>query len=220
MVAAVLLVLLAVWGAMDLDRRIRAERHDGETWADLETWADMELDESIIGPSEDSRHLVMDLWVRTLRARDLAFPVEDVEPEDLRDDFHDPRSGGRTHNALDIFAPEGTKVLAVEDGVVTRVAKGGLGGRYVMLEDPTGTFRYYYAHLERWIWGLDEGDRVERGQTLGYVGTTGNAAADVPHLHFAIYKVIPERRGSGVPVNPWRVFAGGEDDEMPGPAAI
>jgi murein DD-endopeptidase MepM/ murein hydrolase activator NlpD len=146
--------------------------------------------------------------VATLRGRDLEVPVADVDPDDLRDDFHDPRSGFRTHQALDVLAPRGTPVVAVDDGTIASLdpSQGG-GGIVVYQFDPTGEFVYYYAHLERYADGLAEGRAVEKGDVLGFVGTSGNAPPDTPHLHLAITKTIaPFRRHGGTPINPYEVL--------------
>lgn len=146
--------------------------------------------------------------VEVLRDRDLEVPVEDVDADDLRDDFDDPRSGGRTHEALDILAPRGTPVVAVEDGIIASLdpSQGG-GGVVVYQFDPTGEFIYYYAHLEGITDGLVEGQAVEKGDVLGFVGSSGNAPPDTPHLHFAIAKTpAPYRRYGGTPINPFAVL--------------
>jgi len=81
------------------------------------------------------------------------------------------------------------------------------GGIVVYQVDPSGAFVYYYAHLERWADGLSEGDSVTRGQVIGYVGTSGNAPAGTPHLHFAVYRLEPgDRSWHGAPVNPYVVY--------------
>lgn len=210
-----MLVLLAFWGAHDLDRRVRDWRHNGETWSDLETWPEAvpEYTEPGFEPVEAPPHeaaaiaTLEERAIVALRLRGLQLPVRDVEPSDLFNSFGDARSGGRHHGAIDIPAPEGTPVLAADDGTITTKASGGLGGKHLFQLDETGSFVYYYAHLDGWSWGLEEGDRVRRGDVLGFVGTTGNAPVDAPHLHFAIYKIVPGRSGSGVPINPWRVLA-------------
>lgn len=146
--------------------------------------------------------------VEVLRDRDLEVPVEDVEADDLRDDFGDPRSGGRTHEALDILAPRGTPVVAVEDGTIASLdpSQGG-GGVVVYQFDQTGEFVYYYAHLEGMTDGLVEGQAVDKGDVLGFVGSSGNAPLDTPHLHFAIAKTpAPYRRHGGTPINPFAVL--------------
>lgn len=146
--------------------------------------------------------------VEILRERDFEMPVDDVNPEDLRDDFHDPRSGNRTHAALDILAPRGTPVVAVDDGTIASLdpSQGG-GGIVVYQFDPSGEFVYYYAHLERFADGLAEGRTVEKGDVLGFVGTSGNAPPGTPHLHFAITKTrAPFLHYGGTPINPFEVL--------------
>lgn len=146
--------------------------------------------------------------VEVLRDRDLEVPVKDVDADDLRDDFDDPRSGGRTHEALDILAPRGTPVVAVEDGTIAGLdpSQGG-GGIVVYQFDPTGEFVYYYAHLEGLTEGLVKGQAVKRGDVLGFVGSSGNAPPGTPHLHFAIAKTrAPFRRHGGTPINPFAVL--------------
>lgn len=141
-----------------------------------------------------------------LRRRGLLVPVAGVPSEELRDSFAEAR-GSRRHEALDIAAPRGTPVMAVDDGVIARLFESALGGLTVYQFDPNETWAYYYAHLESYARGLDEGDRVARGEVIGYVGTSGNAPAHAPHLHFAIFRLTPEKRWwEGDPVNPFPVF--------------
>jgi len=141
-----------------------------------------------------------------LRARDLKLPVEGVDRKDLRNTFADAR-GSRTHEALDILAPRGTKVRAVEDGRVQKLFTSKAGGLTIYEFDPTQTFAYYYAHLDRYEDGLREGQMVKRGDVIGYVGSTGNASPDAPHLHFAIFRLGPEKQWwKGEPINPFLVL--------------
>jgi murein DD-endopeptidase MepM/ murein hydrolase activator NlpD len=141
-----------------------------------------------------------------LRARDLKIPVDGVEREDLHNTFADAR-GSRTHEALDILAPRGTKVRAVEDGHIQKLFTSKAGGLTVYQFEPTGTFTYYYAHLDRYEDGLREGQMVKRGDVIGYVGSTGNASPRAPHLHFAIFRLGPEKKWwQGDPINPYLVF--------------
>jgi murein DD-endopeptidase MepM/ murein hydrolase activator NlpD len=150
-----------------------------------------------------------DTAIDELRARDLFLPVEGVEASALRDTFYDSRNG-RAHEAIDIMAPRETPVRSVEDGRVARIFSSKAGGLTLYVFDPTETFCYYYAHLERYANGLTEGQAIERGQVLGYVGTTGNAPENAPHLHFAIFRLTPEKRWwQGEPVNPYPVLGGG-----------
>ncbi len=143
-----------------------------------------------------------------LRRRDLRVPVEGVEPGEVRDHFLDPRGGDRTHHAVDILAPRGRPVLAVEDGTIAHLDTAQAGGGTVVYQYGTeGRFVYYYAHLDAIAPGLEEGEPVRRGQRLGSVGITGNAPAGVPHLHFAIHLARPDGRWwRGTPLNPYAVL--------------
>lgn len=134
-------------------------------------------------------------------------PVLGITSDRLRDTFVDRRSGGRRHNAIDILAPRRTPILALEDGRVVKMKTNRLGGLTLYQLDPSGKYTYYYAHLDSYAPGLHEGDSVTQGQVIGYVGTTGNAPRSAPHLHFAIYRLEPERRGwLGTPINPYKIF--------------
>ena len=138
-----------------------------------------------------------------LLGRQLMVPVAGVEPSRLQDTFAAARDGGaRRHNALDIMAPRGTPVLAADDGRVMRVSTNGLGGLTVYLLDPAERYVYYYAHLDAWRDGLRSGMTVARGEVLGYVGSTGNASASAPHLHFQAMRYRRDRYWDGEPVNP------------------
>jgi len=142
-----------------------------------------------------------------LRARALALPVKGVDSKDLQDTFEDKRGEGRRHEAIDILASRNTPVLAVEDGTVARLFTSKAGGLTVYQFDPSSTYAYYYAHLERYASGLTDGDRVRRGQVLGYVGTSGNAPPDTPHLHFAIFKLNDKKQWwQGTPIDPFAVL--------------
>ena len=141
-----------------------------------------------------------------LRARDLTVPVDHVNRDDLHDTFSDGR-GSRVHEALDILAPRGTHVIAVEDGRIEKLFTSKAGGLTIYQFDPTRTFAYYYAHLDRYADRLVEGQIVKRGDVIGYVGSTGNASPDAPHLHFAIFRLGPERQWwKGEPINPYPIL--------------
>ncbi len=140
----------------------------------------------------------------------LLIPVEGVPAGALRDVFDERRDGGaRGHEAIDIAAPRGTPVLAADDGRIAKLFLSRPGGITVYQFDPSGRFAYYYAHLDRYADGLAEGQAVRRGEVIGYVGTSGNALADAPHLHFAIFRLGPERQWwKGEPVNPFGYLGG------------
>ncbi len=144
--------------------------------------------------------------VDVLRARSLAVPVAGFDAADLRDSFAEPRSG-HTHEAIDLLAARGTRVIAADDGTVVRLFTSARGGLTIYQFDPTATYCYYYAHLDGYAPGLREGRTVRRGETLGYVGSTGNAPRQAPHLHFAVSRLGPEKRwGQGVAINPFPLW--------------
>jgi murein DD-endopeptidase MepM/ murein hydrolase activator NlpD len=126
----------------------------------------------------------------------LLVPVAGIDRGDLTRQFDERRSGGRSHQAIDILAPLGTPVLAANDGLIERLTHNRLGGITLYQRDPARGFVYYYAHLQRYRPGLREGDEVRKGEVIGYVGSTGNAPPDAPHLHFAITR-------QGEPIDPY-----------------
>jgi murein DD-endopeptidase MepM/ murein hydrolase activator NlpD len=142
-----------------------------------------------------------------LAERDLEIPVEGVGADQLRRSFDEARGATRRHEAIDILAPRNTPVRAVEDGVIARLFQSKAGGMTIYQFDPTEQYCYYYAHLERYADGLREGARVRKGQVIGYVGTSGNAPKDTPHLHFAVFRLTAEKRWwEGTPIDPYDVF--------------
>ncbi len=143
---------------------------------------------------------------RALSERDLTIPVQGVDASKLVRSFHDSR-GGREHEAIDIMAPRNTPVVAVEDGRIARFFVSKAGGNTIYQFDPASDYCYYYAHLERYADGLKEGDQVHKGQVIGYVGTSGNAPKDTPHLHFAIFRLTADKHWwEGTPLDPYDVF--------------
>jgi murein DD-endopeptidase MepM/ murein hydrolase activator NlpD len=142
--------------------------------------------------------------VEYLLSRELAIPVAGMAASQLRDTFDEGRDGGRVHRALDILAPRGTPVIAADSGRVLRIRFNALGGNTIYATDPLGRVVYYYAHLEGYQRELGEGAAVARGDTIGFVGTTGNAPKDTPHLHFQIMRMPPDGRyWEGEPINPY-----------------
>lgn len=128
-------------------------------------------------------------WWELSRAeppRALPVPVEGVAASTIANTWGADRSGGRRHEGVDIFATRGTPVLSSTRGIVSSIRETGLGGRQVWILGP-GLERHYYAHLEDWADGLEEGAVVHAGQPLGGVGDTGNARGTPPHLHYGIY---------------------------------
>lgn len=139
----------------------------------------------------------------------LLLPVQGIQPGELVDTFNQTRGGTRIHEALDIMAPRGREVLAVADGKVAKLFTSQQGGLTVYQFDPSERFTYYYAHLDRYAPGLVEGKLLKRGELVGYVGSSGNANPDAPHLHFAIFELGPEKRWwEGKPINPYPLLRG------------
>ena len=143
-----------------------------------------------------------------LRARELLLPVAGISANDLQDSFDDARGdGSRRHNAIDIHAPRGTPILSVDDGTIIKLHTSKAGGISAYATDPRTRYIYFYGHLDKYHENLREGMPVQRGDTIGYVGTTGNAPPNTPHLHFQILKASNISRWSrGTPINPAMVF--------------
>ncbi|HEY7474159.1 MAG TPA: M23 family metallopeptidase [Vicinamibacterales bacterium] len=147
--------------------------------------------------------------IADLRDRQLAIPVRGVERGDLRSSFWEKRGSNRVHEAIDILAARHTPVIAVEDGTIARLFASQAGGTTIYQYDPSSTYVYYYAHLQRYAPGLEEGAHVKRGDVIGYVGTSGNAPEDTPHLHFAIFKMTDKKQWwQGTAIDPYGILAG------------
>ncbi|HYU26198.1 MAG TPA: M23 family metallopeptidase [Thermoanaerobaculia bacterium] len=135
--------------------------------------------------------------------RPMIVPVAGVARSAMRDTFDEGR-GTHRHEAIDILAPRGTPVIAADDGVVQKLFTSVAGGLTVYEFDPDQRYCYYYAHLDGYAAGLHEGQPLRRGEVIGYVGTSGNASKDTPHLHFALIRLDPDRRWwKGTYVNPY-----------------
>ena len=146
-----------------------------------------------------------------LAAKRLIIPVEGVDPSRISDSYTAAR-GGRTHDAVDIMAPRGTPVIAADSGTILKLRTNEAGGITIYQLDPAERFVYYYAHLDRYQDGLVEGMVIRRGAVLGFVGTTGNAPKELPHLHFQV--MLYRGRGQywgGEPINPHPYFTRQED---------
>ena len=135
---------------------------------------------------------------------ELIIPVAGVRSEQLRDTFSESRSEGRIHDAIDIPAPRGTPVVAVADGPIVKLFQSARGGTTVYQLSVDGKFVYYYAHLDRYAEGLAEGHFAKQGETIAYVGDTGNAGVGNYHLHFSIAEISnPKDFWHGVNINPY-----------------
>ena len=134
----------------------------------------------------------------------LLVPVQGVQSTQLVDTFTQARGEGRLHDAIDIMANRGTPVLAVADGRVAKLFDSKQGGLTVYQFDGEEKLAYYYAHLDRYADNLTEGQQLRRGEVLGYVGSTGNASENAPHLHFAIFVLGPEKQWwKGTAIDPY-----------------
>jgi murein DD-endopeptidase MepM/ murein hydrolase activator NlpD len=139
----------------------------------------------------------------TIDARRISLPLPNLEVKDIQDTFDQAR-GQERHEATDILAPRGTPVLAVDSGVIRKLFLSKAGGITIYQFDPSEKLCYYYAHLDRYAPGLTEGKKVRRGELIGYVGISGNADPNTPHLHFGISELGPEKEWwKGTWINPY-----------------
>ena len=133
--------------------------------------------------------------IRSEPPSSIRIPVRGVRSSQLRNSWGAPRSGGRNHQGIDIFAPRGREIVSSTRGIVVTVGQNALGGRIVRVLGPHGHW-HYYAHLERFA-DIRPGDVIPEGHVLGYVGDSGNARGTPPHLHYGIY------RFEGGAINPY-----------------
>jgi murein DD-endopeptidase MepM/ murein hydrolase activator NlpD len=158
-------------------------------------------------PTEPKTESVLKSDIEALYALDLLLPVQDIEVSALTNSYSAARSGGRTHHAIDIMAPKITPVLATVDGTILKLHTNKLGGITIYETDESKSFIFYYAHLDHYETGLEEGKPVKRGDVIGYVGNTGNARGKAPHLHFSISKVLdPSKWWKGTSINPYYIL--------------
>jgi peptidoglycan LD-endopeptidase LytH len=144
----------------------------------------------------------------TIPRGNLRVPIDGADVASWKGEFAQRRDGGsRGHEAVDILSPRNTPVHAVTNGTIAKIFESKAGGHTVYQFDADGRLCYYYAHLERYADGLHEGQAVNQGDVIGYVGTSGNAPANTPHLHFAVYQLDAEKRWwKGTPLDPYDVF--------------
>jgi len=138
----------------------------------------------------------------------LRVPIDGMDVDSMKGGFAERRSG-HTHEAVDVLAPRNTPIHAVEDGEIAKLFVSKAGGNTIYQFDPSQKLVYYYAHLERYATGIAEGQQIKKGQIIGYVGTSGNAPPNTPHLHFAVFELGADRRWwQGRPLDPYLVFRG------------
>jgi len=143
----------------------------------------------------------------TIRAAPLQLPIDGASIDAMKGGFDEHRPG-HEHEAVDILAPRNTPVHAVSDGSIAKLffSKGG-GGITIYEFDPSGHYAYYYAHLERYADDVREGQPVHRGDVIGYVGTSGNAPPNTPHLHFAVFELDDDKKWwQGKAIDPYPLF--------------
>jgi murein DD-endopeptidase MepM/ murein hydrolase activator NlpD len=139
----------------------------------------------------------------------LIIPVAGVQPTQLIDTFSDARSEGRVHDAIDIPAPGGTPVLAAADGEIVKLFQSERGGTTIYQLSADKKLVFYYAHLQSYAPGLQEGQFKRQGEVIAYVGDTGNAGAGNFHLHFSIAVLAdPKRYWDGSNINPYPLLRG------------
>ena len=147
-----------------------------------------------------------------LLSHEIAMPLRGIDPDSLHSSFNALRSGGlRRHEALDIMAPRSTPILAAAKGRILKLFTSVAGGLMIYATDSSERFILMYAHLDHYASGARDGAPLERGQLIGYVGSTGNASATAPHLHFAILRSADVKRWSrGTPIDPLPVLRAAE----------
>jgi len=140
----------------------------------------------------------------------LRLPLDGTNVETLKGGFFERRGGDRPYEAVDMLAPRNPPVHAVASGTIAKLFTSKAGGLTIYQFDPTGRLCYYYAHLERYADGLTDGQTVSQGEVIGYVGTTGNAPPNTPHLHFAVFELNADKHWwQGKAIDPYPVFKQG-----------
>lgn len=152
-------------------------------------------------PSADAEYLMN---------RHLLVPVAGADMSKVYDSFYDGRDdGARVHRAIDILAPRGTPILSADDGRILRMSSNTLGGITMYTVDSNNRLVYYYAHMDHYNDAMSPGKTIARGDTLGYVGTTGNAPKDTPHLHFQVMRWPSDGKyWNGDPIDPFEALGG------------
>jgi len=147
--------------------------------------------------------------VEYLRSRQMVVPVAGADMTRVEDSFNDPRDGERVHRAIDILAPRGTPILSADDGRIIRMTTSTLGGISMYTVDPEQRIVYYYAHMDRYNDAMVTGKTISKGDTLGFVGTTGNAPKNTPHLHFQVMRWPADGKyWNGEPIDPFELLGG------------
>ena len=166
--------------------------------------AAVRADTALAPPAADSAPAPLAIDETSILRRELGVPLQGVSASALHDTFNELRGGTRPHEALDIMAPRGTPVLSASSGRVLKLFNSVPGGLMVYAVDSTGRYILKYGHLDGYAPGLVDGQALTRGQQIGFVGTTGNAAGGAPHLHFAMARAQDLKKWwLGDAVNPY-----------------
>ena len=137
----------------------------------------------------------------------LRVPIDGVAADTFKGGFAEHR-GSRRHEAVDILAPRGTPVHAAQNGRIAKLFLSKPGGITIYEFDPEERLCFYYAHLDHYADGLHEGQTIAQGEVIGFVGTTGNAPPNTPHLHFAVFELNADHHWwQGRPLDPYEVFS-------------
>jgi peptidoglycan LD-endopeptidase LytH len=158
------------------------------------------------GGKPDTTEAVPTPTIGAVPSRSLRPPIDGDDVNDWKGGFTE-RRGNRPHEAIDILAPRNTPVHAVDNGSIAKLFFSKAGGITIYQFDPSGQRAYYYAHLERYVPGLHDGQTVAQGDVIGYVGTSGNAPPNTPHLHFGVFELNADRHWwQGRAIDPYEVF--------------
>ncbi|MEO8431399.1 MAG: peptidoglycan DD-metalloendopeptidase family protein [Acidobacteriota bacterium] len=160
--------------------------------------------------SSESAVRPQDVDLTELVSKDFMIPVAGVDAERLRDSFLSSRGRHAKHLAIDIGAPKGTPILATTDGEITRISRERRGGKSIYQKDATGQYLLFYCHLSEYAEDLQVGEKVRKGDVIGYVGSTGHVIGG-SHLHFSITRLAEDDSNfrRGLAINPYLLFLAG-----------
>lgn len=217
---ALQVALISPTNADALSKATAVPKHEGKAAAEQKILAEQKIQEEkkkqaerliqrqkmeqlILAAVSDSK---VQSGIQVLRSRNLRLPLDGISAQVFKGSFNETRGDSR-HEAVDILAPRNTPVHALEDGTIAKLFVSKFGGNTIYQIDPSGEYVYYYAHLEGYDPAIREGDKVKRGQVIGFVGTSGNAPPNTPHLHLAISILTPEKKWSQArAIDPYEVY--------------
>lgn len=136
----------------------------------------------------------------------LLVPVLNLRRADLMDNYAGASGQPASpHPGIDIAGEAGTTIQAAAPGTIVKIGFSKASGNVIIVRSPGRQWLYVYSHLDELAKGLQEGQRIRRGQRLGSLGSSGTALATKPHLHFAILRTDPDAAWwePATPVNPY-----------------